>query len=135
MEPQNSNASHEDIDWEGLKRVYDEIESKGGKLEFALIESVKKFRRDQKNTSPGNFQLALVMTLINPHIASPAYLDSAFIGLCRLLSEISEDDQISYVTILAGLAGHDLLHMVRNIQQSITIRYIILSWQGIVLRA
>jgi len=124
METENEIASHDDIDWEGLKRVYDEIESKGGKIEQALIESVNKSvtKNSQKTTSPSNFQLAMVMTLINQHIASPSYLESAFIGLCRLLAGTSEDEQVKYVKILAGLAGHDLLQMVRNIQQSITIR-------------
>ena len=91
---------------------------------LAQIESVKKSvtKNAQKTTSPSNFQLAMVMTLINPHIASPSYLESAFIGLCRLLAGTSEDEQVKYVKILAGLAGHDLLQMVRNIQQSITIR-------------
>ena len=37
METENDIASPDDIDWEGLKRVYDEIESKGGKIEQALI--------------------------------------------------------------------------------------------------
>ena len=91
---------------------------------LAQIESVNKSvtKNSQKTTSPSNFQLAMVMTLINQHIASPSYLESAFIGLCRLLAGTSEDEQVKYVKILAGLAGHDLLQMVRNIQQSITIR-------------
>lgn len=110
------------IDWDGLKRVYDEIEQRGGRLELVLIESVKKMRREISSVTPDILHVAIAMTLMNPHIASPSYLDSAFIGICRVLSEINEKEQIEMVKILSKLSSQDLLQIVRNVQQSLTIR-------------
>lgn len=114
--------SQNNIDWDGLKRVYDEIENRGGRLEFTLIEAVKKIRTQRNTVSPQLLHVSIVMTLMNPHIASPSYLDSAFIGICRVLSEYNEQEQIEMVKMLSKLSSLDLLQIVRNVQQSLTIR-------------
>jgi len=110
------------LDWDGLKRVYDEIEQRGCPLELVLIDAVKRMRHERAKVTPNILHISIVMTLVNPHIASPSYLDSAFIGICRVISELTEADQIDMVKILSRLSCQDLLQIVRNVQQSITIR-------------
>jgi len=119
--PPTPTADDAKIDWDGLKRVYDEIESQSA-LELVLIEAIKKSRLQRDSVTPHILHIAVAMTLVNPHIASPSYLDSAFIGICRICAELNEPGQIHIVKILSRLAPSDLLQIVRNVQQSLTIR-------------
>jgi len=119
--PPTPKADDTKIDWDGLKRVYDEIESQSA-LELVLIQAIKKSRLQRDSVTPHILHIAVAMTLVNPHIASPSYLDSAFIGICRICAELNEPGQIHIVKILSRLAPSDLLQIVRNVQQSLTIR-------------
>ena len=55
------NCNDCNIDWDGLKRVYDEIENRGGKLELTLIESVKKLRTQRTTVTPKILHVSIVM--------------------------------------------------------------------------
>jgi hypothetical protein len=67
-------------------------------------------------------RVSLTMILINPHIASPSYLDAAFIGMCRYLAELTPAEDVEMVKVLSVLSSQDLLQIVRNVQQYLTIR-------------
>ena len=60
----NQERSPNSIDWEGLKRVYDEIESRGGKLELTLIQSVKKLRTQRATVTPQLLHVSIVMVCV-----------------------------------------------------------------------
>ena len=59
------------IDWDGLKRVYDEIEQRGGRLELVLIESVKKMRREISSVTPDILHVAIAMV---SHLSDTRYI-------------------------------------------------------------
>lgn len=121
-EEQTVLTSSSNVDWDGLKRVYDEIEERGNILEAALVEATKRYRRELKDVPVDLIRVSLTMILINPHIASPSYLDAAFIGMCRYLAELTPAEDVEMVKVLSVLSSQDLLQIVRNVQQYLTIR-------------
>jgi hypothetical protein len=48
-EEQTVLTSSSNVDWDGLKRVYDEIEERGNILEAALVEATKRFLFEERH--------------------------------------------------------------------------------------
>ncbi|CBY15525.1 unnamed protein product [Oikopleura dioica] len=121
-----------EVDWDGLRRFYDSVEESGGEAELAIIKAIREFRWKMFITT-SKFRPeyeAIVMTFVNPHIASPSYLEDALPELCESLTQTVpvsiENDQncneSQLVRAFAKLNSQDLLQIVQNLQQAITIR-------------
>ncbi|CAG5108585.1 Oidioi.mRNA.OKI2018_I69.chr1.g3865.t1.cds [Oikopleura dioica] len=128
QEPKSSS----EVDWDGLRRFYDAVEEQGGAAERAVVRAIREFRWKmfaKDNRSLENYE-SVVMTFVNPHIASPAYLENALPELCETLTDNipvaleSEEncEESKLVKAFAKLNSQDLLQIVQNLQQAITIR-------------
>lgn len=116
------NNKHK-TDWDGLRRFYDTVEEKSCKAEKAVVDSIREFSwRILKQKDLEMDSLAIVMTLVNPHIASPAYLEASLPSLCNELIEIPLEAEIGLVRAFSKLDSQDLIQIVQNLQQAITIR-------------
>lgn len=74
-----SNLVGSNVDWDGLKRVYEEIEAKD--MQDHLSEALGSLNKQMKNTVCIHLKsenrdalLASIMSLMNPQITSPCYL-------------------------------------------------------------
>jgi len=115
----------DDYDWDGLKRVYEDIEAK--ELENSLVQAIDKLLNKQGAFGSEKLIPALVMTLVNPSIASPCYLQESLPNLCskiHLICTKSSLKQVDFVELFSKIPSPDLLQIVKNIQQAITIRCI-----------
>jgi len=115
-----------DYDWDGLKRVYEDIEAKD--LENSLVEAIGELNNSiSKTKSKSKIIPSLVMTLVNPSVASPCYLLDALPNICSSIHQICSDSQLQqldFVELFSKIPVPDLLQIVKNIQQAITIRCI-----------
>ena len=77
-EKHKSNLVGSNVDWDGLKRVYEEIEAKD--MQEQLSEALGSLNKQMKNICTGRKSenqtalLASIMSLMNPQITSPCYL-------------------------------------------------------------
>ena len=70
-----------------------------------------------------NFKTKNLKSLINPNIASPCYLSESLPLLCNLMTT-NGFQQLAFIKVLSTLPSVDMLQLVRNMQQAITIRVV-----------
>merc|ERR1711892_240749 len=115
------------IDWDGIRRCYDAIDEHGYELSLvvALTHLTDHIASNSDETGV-KVVASLVMSLLNPSIASPCYLSTTLPALCRLIVHVSAEgnQRLEFIKILAMLPSVDMLQLVRNMQQAITIRVV-----------